>query len=177
MDEIRYKNKIVRNRDLREKEYKQADIRFCSVLNSNLAYTKILEKGNLAGNGWISCNFYGAVFKNLTMVMEQYDRCSLGNVELDRTECRRLRARDCSFAGGSWTEVLIQESTFRNCDFRGVEMKDIRLDRTVFCGCIFSSVIPEHIQMEGVIFQNCRFCGQINGLSWGYTFENCCFDC
>ncbi len=165
------------DRDFGGQKNEGADIRFCSVLASNLSLTEVSGCANLMGNGWISCNFYGVHCQRLLMMMEQYDRCSMGNVELSCVEGEKLQAKNCTFTGGSLKEVLIQRSTFLHCDFRCMELVNVRLVKIVFSGCVFDRIRPEHVRMEEVLFQKCRFLSRIAAESWGYTLQNCIFDC
>lgn len=177
MDDHVYKNKIIRNADLRNGRYGRICVSFSSVISSNLSGTVIWSGGSFTGNGWLDCSFYGSCCKGMVMELEQYDRCSMSGMRLERAELCRIRAAECGFVGNRWTQIHMRDCLFQNCSFRDLYLAGADLADTVFRGCVFDGVLQESVRLSGIVFRECEFSGKIKGFSEGCIFQNCFIDC
>lgn len=177
MKELIYRDRIIRNEDLRKQRFKRGQIQFCSVLGNNMSGMAILEGGRFVGNGWKDCNLYKASYTGMYMLMEEYENCNLSCIELQRTECRELRAESCGFTGSCLKNSLFKECIFQNCRFQNMYLRECSISRTTFLNCIFMEMVLEQVRLSETVFRSCTFGRRTGGLLGGCTFENCFFNC
>lgn len=152
-------------------------MRFSSVLSSNLSGSVIRDGGELTGNGWSDCNFYGSCCRGAALNLERYDRCCMSCMELEQAELCEIKAVDCGFAGSRWKQVHIEDSLFQSCNFKNLYFAESAVTGTVFRECMFDSVVLEQVRLSGIIFQKCVFLGKTEGFPGGCIFQNCFIDC
>lgn len=177
MDRYICKNKIIKNENRKNRNYEQVWVRFSSILSSNLSGSVLLSGGNFTGNGWIGCSFYGSRLKDVTAELEQYDRCCMSFLEMERARLGEIGASECVFLGGRWRDVHMRDCSFRNCNFRKFYMGNAVIEETMFRECVFDGAVFEQVRLSGVLFQKCVFLGEIKEFPVGGIFQNCLIDC
>lgn len=151
-------------------------MRFCSVLNTNLSESEIPEGGEFTGNGWYSCNFFGVNYSGITMEMDQYEHCVMGNAVFRRVKLLEIQAEDCNYAGSLWENAEFQGCIFEKCNFRKVKFADCIIDKTTFRNCILDETFFHEIRMSGVLFESCLIREWKEEKTEGCIFQNCIFE-
>jgi len=177
MKELKYKSRIIKNADLRNQRFREGQLWFCSVLDSNLSGMCIETKGHFVGNGWKNCSFYGSSYTGLYSFMEIYEGCNMGCMDLRRARCRELAAEKCGFTGSCLRNSRIEECTFQSCSFKNVHLSGLDISHTVFLNCTFCGVTLEQVRLSETIFKKCTFEAEKGKLLDGCVFENCIFAC
>lgn len=171
-----YKNKIIRGEDFRFGEFDRAGVRFCSVLHTNLSDSRIQKGGDFVGNGWDSCNFSGICYNEITVEMDQYEHCVMGNASFHHMLMLEIQARDCNYAGSLWDNTEFQGCVFEKCNFRKARFRNGRMDKTLFLDCVFDETVLEGIKRSDVIFRNCLLRGWVEEWMEGCIFQDCTFE-
>lgn len=173
-----HKSRIIRGEDFRLRKFERTCVRFCSVLNTNLSGSRIQKGGDFTGNGWYGCNFSGVDYSGITMEMEQFEHCVMGNAAFRRVRLLEIQAKDCNYAGSLWENAEFRECVFEQCNFRKVRFSDGMMDRTTFRNCILDGIFFQETRLSGVLFENClirewREPDTENCIFRNCTFENC----
>lgn len=170
------KSRIIREEDFRSREFMRTRVSFCSMLDTNLSASRIVEGGEFTGNGWYRCNFSGIDYSRITMDMEQYEHCSLGNASFRQIQMLEVQAKDCNYAGTLWENAEFQECVFEKCNFRKARFINGRMDKTLFAECILDETVLDGITRSEVSFRNCMFRGWKEEWSKDCIFQNCTFE-
>lgn len=173
---LAYKGRIFQEEDFRFREFTRVRIRFCSIINTNLASGRISEGGELIGNGWDGCNFTGIDYRGVTMDMERYERCAMGNASFHQVRLLEVRVRDCSYAGTLWENAELLDCVFETCNFRKARFIGGMMERTLFLDCIFDDTVLEGTKRSDVTFRNCTFRGRKGEWTKDCTFQDCTFE-
>ncbi len=167
------KNKIIRNGNFRSMVFRRTHVRFCTFLGTNMAYVKILEGGTWAGDGWESCNLFRLTMERVTVEMEEFKWCSMGNTRFAEVRLEAVRFQRCALQGSLWTGTELTGCVFQDCNFRGMRFAGGKMERVKFRNCIFDETDLYDVSMRKVYFQNCRFCGGRVPQGPGCSFQNC----
>ncbi len=175
MQELIYKNAVLRNGDLRKRVCNRAILEFCSLLGMNLADMQVEDGGRFLGNGWERCNLFGMALKGVTVEMDRFQGCSMGSTDFQDVRLEDVRFCDCSFSGSVWTETVLEGGVFQNCIFRGMGFVNVHFHRTVFQRCILDGCRMEETEMKKVRFRGCAL-QDVEGLPReGTGFQDCSF--
>ena len=147
MQELIYKNAVLRNGDLRKRVCNRAILEFCSLLGMNLADMQVEDGGRFLGNGWERCNLFGMALKGVTVEMDRFQGCSMGS-----TDFQDVRLEDVRMG---FVNVHFHRTVFQRCILDGCRMEETEMKKVRFRGCALQDV--EGLPREGAGFQDCSF--------------------
>jgi len=163
---------IIRGEDYRGRSFERADVRFCSFLETNMAYMEVCG-GGFVGNGWEDCSLFAWKLAGVVMEMERFQRCSMGGTGFAGLRMEGVRFRDCTFAGSVWTGTAVSKGRFENCNFRGMRFAKGSIEKTTFQNCVFDRTDLSAVRMRRVRFCGCVFRNMERMPEEGCGFKDC----
>jgi len=89
----------------------------------------------------------------------ELNRCDLSNVSSREGTMRRSRVLECRMTGFTWSEGLIEDTTFRGCALDLAALRFTRLKRVTFEDCVLRDADFQDGRLEAVRFLDCDLTG------------------
>lgn len=147
---------------VRQKNYRGCHIEggklFCtSVLDSNLAFTQIINGTKFLANGYIRCNMMCSDYVLLDIESDMFNDCILSNVHLKQSRLAGVRMEDCVAIGMAWKDCYITGARFIRCNFSHSQFEQLEFHKCVFERCMFEDVDFTKVTFTKDRFKDCEF--------------------